>query len=126
MKRLGVDARTLLSWFDAHGPGRPLRAAYEAGQLTVVAPRTVVADAIALLASRPGWNPERLERAATELQRLGLDLHDPPVAELVRYVAKGLPADRAAYPALAASLDLPLVTDDEDVRRAAGPFVIPG
>lgn len=119
MKRLVVDAGTLLAWFDAEGSGRAMRAEYEAGELTVVAPRTIIADAIGLLARRPGWTAERLERAATELQRLGLELHDPPVAELARYVARGLPADRAAYAALAASLDLRLATADADLRRAA-------
>jgi predicted nucleic acid-binding protein len=38
-------------------------------------------------------------------------------------VAKGLPADRAAYPALAASLDLRLATDDARLRQAAAPLI---
>jgi hypothetical protein len=123
MRRLVVDADTLLSWFDAGGRGRVLRADYEAGQLAVVAPRTIVADTVALLAQRPGWTAERLERAAVELGRIGLELRDPPVAELAQYVAKGLPADRAAYPALAASLDLRLATDDARLRQAAAPLI---
>lgn len=119
MKRLVVDAATLLTWFDPGGAGREMRAEYEAGQLTVLAPRTIVADAIALLASRPGWTADRLERAATELLRLGLELHEPPVSALARYVAAGLPADRAAYPALAASRDLRLATDDARLLQVA-------
>ncbi len=124
MKRLVVDAATLLAWFGHDGAGREMRAEYEAGQLTVLAPRTIVADAIALLASRPGWTADRLERAATELLRLGLELHEPPVSELARYVAAGLPADRAAYPALAASLDLRLATADTRIRQVAAPLVM--
>jgi predicted nucleic acid-binding protein len=123
VRRFVIDAATLLSWFDADGAGREMRADYEAGQLTVLAPRTIVADAIALLATRSGWTADRLERAATELQRLGLELHDPPVAELARYISKGLPADRAAYPALAASLDLRLATDDARLRQVAASLI---
>ena len=123
MRRVVLDVGVLLSWFDADAPGRALRGEYEAGQLTVVAPRTIVADALGALAGRPGWAADRLERAATELGRLGLELRDPPVADLARYVARGLPADRAAYPALAEALDLRLETDDPRVRSAAGPLV---
>lgn len=123
MRRLVIDAGTLLTWFDSGGGGRSMRAEYEAGQLTIAAPRTIVADAVALLAQRPGWNSQRLERAATELQRLGIELHDPPVAQLARWVAKGLGADRAAYPALAESLDLPLVTDEAALREVAAPLI---
>jgi predicted nucleic acid-binding protein len=123
MKRAVIDAATLLTWFDPDGTGRTMRTEYEAGELVVVAPRTIVADAIGLLAERPGWSAERLERAATELGRLGVELHDPPNPELARYVATGLPANLAAYPALAASLDLPLTAADERLREAAGALI---
>ena len=123
MRRVVLDVGILLSWFDAGGPGRAMRAEYEAGQLTVVAPRTIVADALGVLAGRSGWAADRLERAATELGRLGIELRDPPVATLARHVARGLPADRAAYPALAEALDLRLETDDPRMRSAAGPLV---
>ena len=123
MRRIVIDDGTLLSWFDTAAAGRSMRAEYEAGQLTVVAPRTIVADAIGRLAQRPGWTGERLERAAAELQRLRLELQDPPVAELARYVARGLPADRAAYAALAAELDLRLVTADSRLRDTAAPLI---
>jgi predicted nucleic acid-binding protein len=89
----------------------------------VVAPRAIVADALGRLARRPGWTADRLERVAVELGRLGLELHEPPVADLARFVARGLPADRAAYPALAASLDLRLETDDDELRAAAAALV---
>jgi predicted nucleic acid-binding protein len=123
MRRLVIDADALLSWFDTGGAGRSMRAEYEAGQLTVVAPRTIVADAVGRLAQRSGWTGDRLERAASELQRLGLELHDPPVTELARWVAQGLSPDRAAYPALASSLDLRLETDDPALREVAGSLV---
>ena len=118
-----LDVGVLLSWFEADGSGRQMREEYEAGQIAVVAPRTIVADALARLASRPGWTAERLERAAVELGRIGLELREPPVAGVARYIARGLPADRAAYPALAAAADLRLQTDDLRLRQAAGPLI---
>jgi len=123
MRRIVVDDGTLLSWFETDGAGRSMRAEYEAGQLTVVAPRTIVADVIGRLAQRAGWTSQRLERAAAELQRIRLELQDPPVAELARYVARGLPADRAAYAALAAALDLRLVTADRRLRDTAAALI---
>lgn len=124
MRRVVIDAPTLLSWFDAGGEGRELRMEYEAGTLVVVAPRTIVADALALLARRPHWSVERLHRAALELGRLGFELRDPPSSELARYLAAGLPADRAAYAALAAGLDLRLATSDPALAEAAAPLLL--
>ena len=123
MRRVVLDAASLLSWFDADGSGRTTRAEYEAGQLAVVAPRTIVADVLGLLARRPGWDTDRLERVAIELGRIGLELHDPPPADVARYVARGLPADRAAYPALAAARDLRLTTDDPQLTNAAATLI---
>lgn len=123
MRRVVLDAGSLLSWFDADGPGRTMRAEYEAGQLAAVAPRTIVADVLALLAQRPGWDAARLERAAVEIGRIGLELHDPPAVDVARYVARGLPADRAAYPALAAALDLRLETQEPRIRDAAATLI---
>ena len=123
MRRVVLDAGSLLTWFVAGGSGRGMRAEYEAGQLTVIAPRTIGADAIALLAGRQGWDGPRLERAAVELGRLGIEVHDPPLAGLARWIANGLAADRAAYPALAESLDLRLVTDDARLQEVAAAVV---
>ena len=49
--------------------------------------------------------------------RLGFQMQDPPLTTLAAWIARGLPADRAAYAALAADLELPLVTDDDELRR---------
>jgi predicted nucleic acid-binding protein len=123
VRRVVLDAGALLTWFGPVARRSGDRDEYEAGALTVVAPPTIVADAVALVARRTDQRAERLARIAGELSRIGLELRDPDPAEQARYIAKGLPADRAAYPALAAQLDLRLVTDDERLRAAAAPLV---
>ena len=118
MRRVVLDAGALLGWFDADGPHRSLRAAYEAGTLTVIGPRTIVAEALGALAEQ-GVTPDVLALVGAELQRIGLHVQDPPVDGLAMWLGKGLAPHRAAYAALAASLEVPLVTDDPDLRRVA-------
>ena len=119
MRRVVVDAGALLGWFDAASPHRTFRTEYEAGTLAVIAPRGLVADALGILAERGDVPPDRLARIGAELHRIGLQLQDPPVPELTAWLAKGLAPHRAAYPALAATLEIPLVTDDRELRRIA-------
>lgn len=118
MRRVVVDAGVLLGWFDPASAHRALRAEYEAGTLTVIAPQGLVAEALGMLAEQ-GVPPESLARIGTELHRIGLQLQDPPMEALATWLGKGLPAARAAYPALAASLEIPLVTDDSELRSVA-------
>ena len=118
MRRVVVDAGVLLGWFGAESPHRALRAEYEAGTLAVIGPRGLIADALGTLAVR-GAPSDRLGRIGAELQRIGLQLQDPPMEALATWLAKGLQSGRAAYPALAESLEIPLVTDDPELRRVA-------
>jgi predicted nucleic acid-binding protein len=124
VRRLVLDAPLFLAWFEPDGAGQSLRREYEAGSLTVVAPRTFRADVLALLARRDGWPADRLPSVATELDRLRFDLREPATASLATWIARGLGADRAAYPALATDLDLRLATDDPELRRIASSLVI--
>lgn len=117
MRRIVLDVGLLLSWFGPDADARRVRDEYAAGELAIVAPSGIVGDALALLARRPGWDEQRLQRAAIELTRLGFELGDPAPADLATWIARGLPPDRAAYAALAAGLDLPLATTDADLRR---------
>lgn len=118
MRRVVADAGALLGWFDAASPHRALRTEYEAGTLAVIAPRGLVAEALGILAER-GFPQESLARVGTELHRIGLQLQDPPMEALTTWLAKGLAPGRAAYPALAASLEVPLITDDPALRDIA-------
>jgi hypothetical protein len=119
LRRIVADAGVVLSWFQPDGRHRGLRSEYESGALSVVVPRHLVADALALLAADRGWPADRLSEVGRELDRLGLEVSDPPIRHVAKWIAKGLPADRAGYPALAEALELPLATDDEEMRRLA-------
>ena len=116
MRRVVLDASALLSWFSPDPSGRALRADYEQGLLSVVAPPQLTADALSSLAGSP---KERLLRVAAELDRLGFELREPPIDDLASWLAQGLTARQAGYAALASSLDLPLVTADADLLRGA-------
>ena len=115
MRRVVVDAGVIPGWFDPHSPHRALRSEYETGMLAILAPRHLIGDVLALIADRVP--AERLPGVGAELGRLGFQIQDPPLPTLAAWIARGLPADRAAYAALAAGLELPLVTDDEELRR---------
>ena len=124
MRRIVIDPPALLAWFGGDGPHRSLRAEYEGGALTVLAPRHLVADVLGELTSREAPAPDRLARIAGELQRLGFQLQDPPVEELAGWLARGLEPRMAAYAALAASLDVPLAAADADLRRVASDLLL--
>lgn len=114
-----MDAGVLLGWFDPHSPHRALRSEYESGALTVIGPPSLVADAMAEVARRTGWPEDRLAAVGAELGRIGIHLQAPPLADLAHWLAKGLTPGSAACAALAARLEVPLVTDDPDLRRTA-------
>jgi predicted nucleic acid-binding protein len=117
VRRAVLDAGVVIGWFDRDGPHRSLRAEYESGELTVVAPRHLVADVLAIASDR--IPPDRLPSVGAELDRVRFQLQDPPLPVHAVWIAKGLPADRAAYAALAAHLEVPLVTDDPELQRVA-------
>ena len=123
MRRVVADAGAIAAWFpDGQGA---LRGDYEAGTLTIVGPRSLPHDLVAELAARAGTDADLLARLATEVDRLGFDLRDLPSSALAGWIARGLDTRRASYAALAEELDLTLVTDDEALRRAAGPRARP-
>jgi predicted nucleic acid-binding protein len=126
MRRAVVDSGVILGWFTgATGPARSLRAEYERGELTIVAPRSLPLEILRATANATGWPAERLAKLAAELDRLGLELRDPPSTELAEWLARGLGGQDAAYAALASALGLPLVTLDEQLLRAAGTVASP-
>ena len=119
MKRLVVDAPVIASWFLSDGGAEHLRREYEAGALAVIGPTHLVQDTMAAIAERASPDTERLARVGSELRRLGFHSQAPPIDELARWIARGLPAHRAAYLALASHLDVPLATSDAALLAAS-------
>ena len=119
MRRLALDADAIAGWFDPDPDRRGLRAEYEAGTLSVVGPTRLPGDVLARIAER--WHPDaaRLARIGTELDRLRLELHEPSTGELAPWIARGLSTAQAAVAAVAAGLDVRLVTDDRELSRTA-------
>lgn len=123
MRRIVADAGVILAWFDPGSPHRALRSEYESGALTVIGPPSLVVDAMDSVARRGGWSEDRLAVLGNELGRLGIQLQEPPLQDLAHWMTQGLNASSAACAALAARLEVPLVTDDPDLRRAASGLV---
>ena len=124
MRRVVIEPSAFLGWFAADGPGSRLREEYERGSLVVIAPRVFALTVLEVAARRSGWGPDRLRRLATEVDRVGFELRDPPPAELAAWLAKGLNGNQAAHAALASALGLRLVTADPDLLRAAASLAI--
>jgi predicted nucleic acid-binding protein len=121
MRRVVADSAIVLGWFTAAtGPARSLRAEYEHGTLTIVAPRSLPIEIMEATAEGTGWPADRLAALAAEVERLGLELRDPPGSELAAWIARGLSGADAAYAALASALGIPLVTTDPELLRTAG------
>jgi predicted nucleic acid-binding protein len=126
VRRLALDADAIAAWFDPNADHRGLRADYEGGTLTVVGPTRLPGDVLARIAER--WHPDaaRLARIGTELDRLRLELHEPSTGELAPWIARGLSTEQAAVAAVAAGLDVRLVTDDSELARTASHLVAAG
>ena len=122
MRRVVLDAATVLSWFDDHGDGRRMRAEYEAGDFVAVAPGRLYADLLGAAAG-VGVGSAALEQLGIELPRIGIRLEEPPLGLVAAWIGRGLPADVAPYAALAEALDVPLRARDERLLRHAGPVL---
>ena len=122
MRRVVVDASVVLAWFTSAGSSaRSLRVEYEHGLLAIVAPRALPLEILEATARGTDWPASRLAKLAAEIDRLGLELRDPPTSELASWLARGLGGADAAYAALASGLDIPLVTMDQELFRRASP-----
>lgn len=119
--RVVVDASAVFSWFDADGSGAAMRRAYEAGELTALAPRRLHEDLLAVIAERV--DPRDLSRIAAELPQIGIVLEDPPLPLVADWIARGLDAGTAPYAALAERLGVRLVSSDPRLLSGAADLV---
>jgi hypothetical protein len=116
VRRVVLHPSTFVAWFH-DADDRPLRAEFEAGRLEVVVPPSFTAEAVALMVAT-GMPRDRLVQLATEIESLGFRVADPPLTELVRYLAQGFSASDAPYAALAGWLEVPLAVSDTHLRDA--------
>jgi len=125
MREYVLDASIVLTWFIEEGtslavrPARRLRGEFESGDLSVVAPTLIHLEVLNVAARRWGWGPDALQELAEALYDLSLDLVEPDLTTVAKWVAAGLTAYDAAYVAVAESAAIPLVTSDETILSVA-------
>ena len=124
MREAVLDASVVLKWFtrmDEPGAAaaRRLRAEFEEGLLGVVVPPLPHLEILNVAGRRWAWSADSLLELAGSLQALPLDLVEPDLSLVARWVGAGLNAYDAAYLAVADAARLPLITEDASILSAA-------
>jgi predicted nucleic acid-binding protein len=119
-----LDASVVLKWFRAEserhvGPARSLRAAFERGELIVIAPSLLGLELVNVAGRRWRWAESDLVDLAAALEGLGFELMEPDLGRVAYWTARGLTAYDAAYVTVAETSKARLVTDDDLVVEAA-------
>jgi predicted nucleic acid-binding protein len=120
-----LDASVVLKWFRSDGErhldsARALRAAFEAGQLNVLAPPLLRLEIVNVAGRRWQWGESALVDLAIALDELGFEFEEPDLPRVASWTARGLTAYDAAYVALAEARARRLITDDDLVVAVAG------
>ena len=124
MSDLVLAASVVVKWFHVEGErnaaaARALRERYRQGELRVLVPPLLALEVLGLAARRWRWDAARLERLAGALGMLAFESVEPPLSAVARWAARGLTAYDAAYVAVAEQAGTPLISDDDQVLRAA-------
>jgi predicted nucleic acid-binding protein len=119
-----LDASVVLKWFsptdERHGEAaRALRAAYEAGELRLLAPGLLALELLNVAGRSWRWPADALAALADALAALRIELVDPALADVARWAGRGLTAYDAAYVAVAEAAGVELVTDDREILAVA-------
>jgi predicted nucleic acid-binding protein len=120
MRERVLDASVLMKWFEpgANEASR-LRAEFEAGDLTVLAPPLILLEVLNVAGRAWSWTESELADLAAGLEDLPLAIVEPPLAAVADWVARGVTAYDAAYLAVAQATGAALVTDDAVILAAA-------
>lgn len=125
MTQVVLDASVVLKWFRTEGerhlgPARALRATFEQGQLSVLAPPLLRLEIVNVAGRRWRWGRSELVELAFTLDELGFEFEEPELPRVASWTARGLTAYDAAYVAVAEARATPLITDDDLVVAVAG------
>ena len=121
MRECVLDASIVLSWFTKDGPSAvaELRAEFESGDLSIIAPSLIYLEIINVAGRRWGWGPDALQELAEALDDLLFDLVEPDLTTVAKWVAAGLTAYDAAYVSVAEAARIPFLTSDETILSLA-------
>jgi predicted nucleic acid-binding protein len=130
LRQAVLDASVVLKWYgrrtEPHeAEALAVREAYEAGDLSVLAPPLLALELVNVAGRRWGWNQELLEDLADGLEALGFEWREPGLDRVARWTACGLSAYDAAYVALSEEVAVRLITDDRRIIALAGPIALP-
>lgn len=118
MRSAVIDASVVIKWFKADDEA-DLDAAlailedFRDGALVLGAPSLLALEVLNSLGRRWRWPAEGLQRAASTFADLPIDLVEPELTGVARWITAGLTAYDSAYLAVAEQLGVPLVTADE-------------
>jgi predicted nucleic acid-binding protein len=120
-----LDASVVIKWFRAQGerhsePALALRAAFEAGELIVIAPPLLRLEIVNVAGRRWRWDETALAELADGLDDLGFELHEPDLRRVAHWTARGLTAYDSAYVVVAEHAHTRLITDDDLIVATAG------
>lgn len=93
---------------------------FRRGELVVVVPQLMFLELLNVAARRWGWDVQRLERFAADLEQLGLEVRQPSLTRIARWCSRGLTAYDACYVALAEERRTVVITADERILAVAG------
>lgn len=129
MREFVLDASVMLLWFArpsaASASARQLRAEFERGELAILAPPLLPLEILNVCGRRWGWDFQALQELAGALEDLAVELVQPGLSSVARWVGEGLTAYDAAYVAVAEEASVPLLTADADILRVAGSVARP-
>jgi predicted nucleic acid-binding protein len=121
-----LDASVLGPWFwSTSDPTRDaLLRDFQAGRLVVHVPRSLFLEVLNVTGRQLRWKEGLLEELVDRMQRSRLQVEDPELSLVARWVSRGLTAYDASYVALAVQLGVPLVTVDRAILDVAGEIAI--
>lgn len=87
-------------------------------------PQLLFLEILNVAGRRWAWPREELFELVRALIAMAFEIGESPLVGIGDWMSRGLTAYDAAYVALAERLDIPLVTDDEQILRVAPDIAI--